>query len=169
MGAAFPRHPTRAHPHEGNCKRTSSTLHGCFGITNRIPVHGQGTTLPLQANTDEMEALHLTNQRLLRDLEELTRHIQRPQEEQIHHDVPRNVDGEGETSQAKEHDPYKPHGEDHNEEMLDRNNIGNGPILYHQEAGERSWEQRFRDIQQELIHMKETVKGRAPLSMDALV
>ena len=46
MGAAFSRHPTRAHPHEGNCKRTSSSLHGCFGATNRIPVHGRGTTLP---------------------------------------------------------------------------------------------------------------------------
>ena len=46
MGAAFPRHPTRAQPHEGNCKRTSSSLHGCFGTTNRILVHGRGTTLP---------------------------------------------------------------------------------------------------------------------------
>ena len=52
----------------------------------------------LQANTDEMEALRLTNQHLLRDLEELTRQMQRPQEEQQHHDVPRDVDGEGETS-----------------------------------------------------------------------
>ena len=46
MGAVVPRHPTRAQPHEGNCKRTSSSLHECFGITNRIPVHGQDTTLP---------------------------------------------------------------------------------------------------------------------------
>ena len=46
MGVAFPRHPTRAQPHEENCKRTSSSLHGCFGATNRIPVHGRGTTLP---------------------------------------------------------------------------------------------------------------------------
>ena len=42
-------------------------------------------------------------------------------------------------------------------------------ILYQQEIVERSWEQRFRDIQQELSHMNETVKGRAPVSMDALV
>ena len=46
MGVAFPRHPIRAQPHEGNCKRTSSSLHGCFGATNRIPVHSRGTTLP---------------------------------------------------------------------------------------------------------------------------
>ena len=53
--------------------------------------------------------------------------------------------------------------------MPGRNNRGNGPILYQQETGERSWEQRFRDIQQELNHIKETIKGRAPVSMDALV
>ena len=35
--------------------------------------------------------------------------------------------------------------------------------------GEPSWEQRFQDIQQELGHIKEAVKGRAPVSMDALV
>ena len=46
MGVAFPRHPTRAQPHEGNYKRTSSSLHGWLGATNRIPVHGWGTTLP---------------------------------------------------------------------------------------------------------------------------
>ena len=46
MGAAFLRHPTRAQPHEGNCKRTSSSLHGCFSATNRIPGHSWGTTLP---------------------------------------------------------------------------------------------------------------------------
>ena len=46
MRVAFPRHPRRAQPHEGNYKRTSSSLHGCFGATNRIPIHGRGTTLP---------------------------------------------------------------------------------------------------------------------------
>ena len=92
----------------------------------------------LQDNIDEMEALRLTNQRLLRDLEELTRQMQRPQEEQQHHVVSRDVDGEGETSQAKEHDPYKPPGEDRNERMSGRNNRGNGPIHYQQEIGERS-------------------------------
>ena len=46
MGAAFPRHPARAQPHEGNSERASSSLHGCFGITNRVPVHDRGTTLP---------------------------------------------------------------------------------------------------------------------------
>ena len=35
--------------------------------------------------------------------------------------------------------------------------------------GERSWEQRFKGLQQELNHVKEVVKGRAPDSMDTLV
>ena len=73
--------------------------------------------------------------------------MQRLQEEQQHHDASRDVDEEGETSQAKEHDPYKPPGEDGNEGIPGRNNKGNGPILYQQEIGERSWEQRFQDIQ----------------------
>ena len=107
-----------------------------------------------------MEALRLTNQRLLRELEQLARQIQRPQEarqaregqntitqeEQQHLDPPREVYGEGETSQAREHDPYKPPGENRNEERHGRNNRGDGPILYQQETGERLWEQRFRDI-----------------------
>ena len=91
------------------------------------------------------------------------------QEEQQHLDPPREADGEGETSQANEHDPYKLPGENHNEERHGKDNRGDGPIPYQQETGERSWEQRFREIQQELSHMKEAVKGRAPVSMDALV
>ena len=127
--------------------------------------------------------LRLTNQRLLRELEQLARQIQRPQEarqaregqntitqeEQQHLDPSREANGEGETSQAREHDPYKPPGENHNEERHGKNNRGDGPILYQQETRERSWEQRFRDIQQELSHMKEAVKGRDPVSRDALV
>ena len=48
-----------------------------------------------------------------------------------------------------EHDHHQPPGEDRNEE--------------------RSWEQRFRDVQQEISHMKVVVKGRTPVSIDALV
>ena len=62
-----------------------------------------------------------------------------------------------------------PPGEDRKWERYGRNNKGDRPILYQQETEERSWEQRFRDIQRELSHMKEAVKGRAPVSMDALV
>ena len=46
VGAAVPRHPTKAQPHEENYKKTSSSLLGCFGTTNKIPVHGLDTILP---------------------------------------------------------------------------------------------------------------------------
>ena len=89
--------------------------------------------------------------------------------EEQHLDPPREEDGEAETSQAMQYNPYKPPGEDRTEERHGRNNRGDGPILYQQETEERSWEQRFRDIRQELSHMKEVIKGRIPVSMDALV
>ena len=109
-----------------------------------------------------MEALRVTNQHLLKELEQLTRQIRCPQEtrqarkdqnpvtrEEQHLDPRREAYREGETSHTREHDPYQPPGEDPNKE--------------------RSWEQRFRDIQQEITHMKVAVKCRAPVSMDALV
>ena len=39
-------HPTRNQPHEGSIKRPNSSLHGCPGTTNRIPIHSRGATLP---------------------------------------------------------------------------------------------------------------------------
>ena len=36
-------------------------------------------------------------------------------------------------------------------------------------TGEQTWEQRFRNLQQELSRVKEVVKGRAPDTMDTLV
>ena len=76
----------------------------------------------LHAVSNEMESLRLVNQRLLRELAELTRQVQRPQEaqqaregpnnipqeEQQHLGAPRDVDGGGENSQTREHDPYIP-------------------------------------------------------------
>ena len=60
------------------------------------------------------------------------------QGEQQHFDPPREADGEGEPSQAREHDPYKLLGENRNEERHGKNNKGDGPTPYQQEAGERS-------------------------------
>ena len=130
------------------------------GDVDNRPLGGMLETV--QVNTDEVEALRIANQHLLKELEQLTRQIQLPQEtrqarkdqnpvarEEEHLDPLREADREGETSHTREHDSYQPPEEDHNEE--------------------RSWEQRFRDIQQEINHIKEVVKGRAPVSMDALV
>ena len=131
-----------------------------------------GTLETVQVNMYEVEALRITNQRLLKELEQLTSQIQRPQEtrqarkgqnpvtqEEQHLDPHQEADKEGETSHTREHGPYQPLGEDRNEERNGRNKKGNGLILYQQEIEERSWEQRFRDIQRELSHMKEAVKG----------
>ena len=130
-----------------------------------------------------MKTLSLVNQRLLRELAELTRQVQCPQEaqqaceghntipreEQQHLGAPRDVDGGGENSRTRGHDPYLPLGEGRNEGMPHRNDRGDEPTLYQQGKGEQSWDQRFQDIQQELNHMKEAVKGLALVSMDALV
>ena len=107
----------------------------------------------MQVNTDEVEALRITNQHLLKELEQLTRQIQRPQEkwqarkgqnpvtrEEQHLDPHREADREGESSHTSEHDPYQPPEEDRNEERHGRNNKGDGPILCQQEIEERSWE-----------------------------
>ena len=87
-----------------------------------------------------------------------------PQEEQQHLDPPRETNGAGETNRARERGPYiPPGGEDCNEGMLD------GSDTYRQGMGAQSWEQKFKDIQQELNYMKEAVKGRALVSIDTLV
>ena len=86
-----------------------------------------------------------------------------------HLSAPRDVDGGGENSQTRRHDPYIPPGDGHNEGMPGRNDGGDEPTSYQHGKGEQSWEHRFQDIHQELSHMKEAVKGQAPVSMDALV
>ena len=122
----------------------------------------RGALETMRANTDEVDALRVTSQHLLKELEQLNGKIRRPQEAQQarqaqnpvtggerHLDPRREADREGETSHTREDDPHQPLGEDRNEE--------------------RSWEQRFRNIQQEISHMKVAVKGQTPVSMDALV
>ena len=83
-----------------------------------------GALETMQANTDEVEALRLTNQRLIEELEQLTRQMQRPresrqaqeghnttpQEEQPHLGPPREA--EVESSRARGHGPHlAPRGE----------------------------------------------------------
>ena len=110
------------------------------GVDSRPP---EGSLETVQVNTNEVEALCVTNQHLLKELEQLTRQIQRPQEtrqarkdqnpvtrEEQHLDPRQEADKEGETSHTREHDPYQPPGEDRNEERHGRNNKGNGPLLY---------------------------------------
>ena len=60
---------------------------------------------------------------------------------------PRDVNGGGENSRTRGHDPYIPPGDGRNEEMPGRNDRGDEPTPYQQGKGEQSWEHRFQDIQ----------------------
>ena len=51
-----------------------------------------------------------------------------------------------------------------------RGHAGNKELCHPQQgAGEKSWEQRFKSLQQELSRVNEVVRGRAPDTMDTLV
>ena len=96
-------------------------------------------------------------------------HNTTPQEEQPHLGPPREAEIEAKSSRAKGHEPHLTPREERNKAILG-GNIGNDePTPPQQGMGERSWEKRFKGIQQELSHMKEVVKGRALDSMDTLV
>ena len=124
-------------------------------VDNRPP---GGALETVQANTDEVEALRLTNQRLIGELEQLTRQMQRPrearqtqeghnttpQEEQPHLDPPREA--ETESSRARGHGPHLALREERNEAILGRNIGDDEPTPPQQGMGERSWEQRFKGI-----------------------
>ena len=83
----------------------------------------------MRANTNEVEALRLINQRLIGELEQLTRQIQRPRdtrqtqeghnfpphEGQHNLDIPRGVETEAESSRARGHAPQLAPGEEGNE------------------------------------------------------
>ena len=91
-----------------------------------------GTVEAMQANTNEVEALRLVNQRLIEELEQLTRQMQHPREtrqtreghnippreEQHDHDIPRGVETEAESSRARGHEPQLAPAEEGNGTML---------------------------------------------------
>ena len=97
------------------------------GVDSRPP---GGTLETMQANTDEVEALRLTNQRLIGELEQLTRQMQRPLEarqtqeghnttpleEQPHLSLPREA--KAESSRARGHGPHLAPREERNEAIL---------------------------------------------------
>ena len=137
----------------------------------------------MQANTNEVEALRLTNQRLIGELEQLTRQMQRPREArqaqkghnfppyegQHNLDIPRGAKTEADFSRARRHGPQLALGKESNEATLG-GHVGNEELRHPQQgAGEQSWEQRFKSLQQELNRVKEVVRGCAPDTMDTLV
>ena len=139
-----------------------------------------GTLEAMQANMDEVEALRLTNQRLMEELEQLTRQMPHPwearqtqegrnipsREGQHNLDIPRGTETEAESSRARGHGPQPAPGEEGNKAMIG-GCVGNEELQ--PGSGELSWEQRFKNLQQELSRVKEVVKGRAPDTMDTLV
>ena len=76
---------------------------------------------------------------------------------------------EAESSRARGHEPHLTPKEERNEAILGGNIRNDEPTPPQQGMRERSWEQRFKGIQQELSHMKEVVRGRVSDSMDTLV
>ena len=113
-----------------------------------------GTVEAMRANTNEVEALRLVNQRLIEELEQLTRQIQHPRETRqtqeghnipLHegrhsHGIPRGAEAEAESSQARGHRPQLAPVEEENEAMLG-GHVGNEEP-HHPPLGteEQSWE-----------------------------
>ena len=150
------------------------------GDTNNRP---PGALETMQANTEEVEALRLTNQRLIEELEQLTRQMRQPREArqtQEGHNIPphegqhnlgtpRGAETEGESRRARGHRQHLALGEDDNEETPD-GHVGSEELRQPQlGTGEQSEEKRFKSLQQELSRVKEVVRGRAPDTMDTLV
>ena len=142
-----------------------------------------GPVEAMQANTNEVEALRLVNQRLIEELEQLTRQMQHPREtrqtqeghnippheERYDHSIPRGAEAEVESSQARGHGPQLAPAEEENEAIDERHVENEEPHHAPPRAEKQTWEQRFRNLQQELSRVKEVVKGRTPDTMDTLV
>ena len=141
-----------------------------------------GPAEAIQANTNKVEALRLVNQRLIEELEQFTRQMQHPREmrqtqegqnippHEGRHDysIPQGTEAEAESIQARGHDPELAPIEEGNEAVHGRRDENEEPHHAPLMAGEQTWEQRFRNLQQELSRVKEVVKGRTPDTMDTL-
>ena len=142
-----------------------------------------GPAKAIQANTNEVEALRLVNQRLIEEIEQLTRQIQHPREERQNQEgrnipphegrhgygIPQNTEAEAESSQARGHSPQLAPVREESQAVHRERGENVEPRHSPPIARERTWEQRFRDLQQELSHVKEVIRGRTPDTMDTLV
>ena len=136
-----------------------------------------------QANTNEVEALRLVNQRLIEELEQLTGQMHHPretrqtqgdhsippQEGRYDHSPPRGAEVEAESSQARGHGPQLAPVEEENEAVHGRRVDNEEPHHAPPRTEEQTWEQRFKSLQQELSRMKEVIKGCTPDAMDTLI
>ena len=108
---------------------------------NRPP----NTLEAMQANTNEVEALRLVNQRLIGELEQLTRQIQHPRdtqqtqeghnfpphEGQHNLDIPRGAETEAESNRARGHGQQQTPGEEGNE-ATPNGHVGNEELRHPQ-------------------------------------
>ena len=92
-----------------------------------------------------------------------------PPEGRHDHSFPRGTEAEAESSRARGHGPRLAPVEEENEAVHGRRDENEGPHHTPPTTGEQIWEQRFRNLQQELSRVKEVIKGRAPDTMDTLV
>ena len=111
----------------------------------------EGTLETVQINTDEVEVLRITNQRLLRELENSPDKYNAPKRRNRPEKAKTLLPKKNNTLTLIEKQMEKEklvtpgsvvltNGEDCNKERHGRNNKGDGPILYQQETKERSWE-----------------------------
>ena len=142
---------------------------GYCGVAGRFPVTRKGVCQDppgdtdsrppseleaMEANTNEVEALRLTNQRLIGELEQLTRQMQRlrearqaqeghnfpPHEGKHNLDIPRGTETEVESSRARGHGPQLAPRKEGNEETLG-GHVGNEELRHPQQGtGEQSWD-----------------------------
>ena len=113
---------------------------------SRLP----GPAETMQANTNEVEALRLVNQRLIEELEQLTRQIQHPREmrqtqegrnippHEGRHDlgIPQGTEAEAKSSQARGHSPQLALVEEENEAVHGRRGENEEPYHAPPVAGE---------------------------------
>ena len=114
----------------------------------------------IRANMNEVEALRLVNQRLIEELEQLTRQIQHPREARQNqegldtpphegrrdHSILRGAEIEAESSQARGHGPQLAPEEEENEAVHGRHDKNEEPHYAPPMTGEQTWEQRFRNL-----------------------
>ena len=92
-----------------------------------------------------------------------------PHEGRYDHSIPRGAEAEAESSQARGNGPQLAPAEEENEAIHEKRVENEEPYHAPPRAEEQTWEQRFKNLQQELSRVKEAVKGRAPDTMDTLV
>ena len=119
-----------------------------------------GPVEAMQANTNEVEALRLVNQRLIEELEQLTRQMQHPREtrqtQEGHnippnegrndHSIPRGAEAEAEFSQARGHGSQLAPPEEENEAVHGGRIENEEPPYAPPRTEGQTWEQRFRNL-----------------------